>query len=527
MDWINDLADNITNISQYFKAYAALCRSSPIVATIITAFLFVVFFYTAINQLQSGYLLLREKLFGQEATFKTQLQVFLMFLLLPIIFSVLIVVGVGNQTGIKPYFYFVNQFDIQSNILSPIFRIGGPNYLVWKFDDENAIRSKLQRNNRILTYQLQYSKFKNFREKIFECENKSWYTSPGSLNGVYFWRVRAESKELSTNKCPGKRESSWSIPIQISSYDSNIKRIKEEGLLRVYFASSINPNFLRFGNNQGFEPKIIDEIANNLSTKFQRSNENKIQVDSIPVEKWSDLLLAPSHYQADMIISTITISKAREEQRGIQFSDSYYETEKALMAKPGSIDMNNESLIKLRTENNIEKPFIIGKNIARFFSGKTVGVQEDSTSKRNLDILNDLITNSDEKINIRQFSHIEHAINNLTAPLSDMDFVLTDTPYTYDSISRHCLKYTIIEIQEDNYPDEFDRNLRIERYGIAVRAGENELLEVINNTLRQLKEITTISPEGEINKYDELKKQSFNEYEEYKSQISQTTPCSF
>lgn len=86
-----------------------------------------------------------------------------------------------------------------------------------------------------------------------------------------------------------------------------------------------------------------------------------------------------------------------------------------------------------------------------------------------------------------------------------MDFVLTDTPYTYDSISRHCLKYTIIEIQEDNYPDEFDRNLRIERYGIAVRAGENELLEVINNTLRQLKEITTISPEGEINKYDELK----------------------
>lgn len=76
MDWINDLADNITNISQYFKAYAALCRSSPIVATIITAFLFVVFFYTAINQLQSGYLLLREKLFGQEATFKTQLQVF-------------------------------------------------------------------------------------------------------------------------------------------------------------------------------------------------------------------------------------------------------------------------------------------------------------------------------------------------------------------------------------------------------------------------------------------------------------------
>lgn len=293
-----------------------------------------------------------------------------MFLLLPIIFSVLIVVGVGNQTGIKPYFYFVNQFDIQSNILSPIFRIGGPNYLVWKFDDENAIRSKLQRNNRILTYQLQYSKFKNFREKIFECENKSWYTSPGSLNGVYFWRVRAESKELSTNKCPGKRESSWSIPIQISSYDSNIKRIKEEGLLRVYFASSINPNFLRFGNNQGFEPKIIDEIANNLSTKFQRSNENKIQVDSIPVEKWSDLLLAPSHYQADMIISTITISKAREEQRGIQFSDSYYETEKALMAKPGSIDMNNESLIKLRTENNIEKPFIIGKNIARFLVEK-------------------------------------------------------------------------------------------------------------------------------------------------------------
>jgi polar amino acid transport system substrate-binding protein len=185
------------------------------------------------------------------------------------------------------------------------------------------------------------------------------------------------------------------------------------------------------GNYTGFDVELMEAIAEKMgrTAEFQDTSFETIFRD-----------VAQGKFEA--VISAATITEEREQ--AVDFSNPYYLSEQAVLVKEGSDVKSLEDL-----------------------EGKTVGVQQGTTGQ---ELAKEEIGGSE----IRPYPEGPDAVNALKA--GTVEGVVIDAPVAKNAVE----KSGGIEIAE-KVPTE-------EEYGIAVAQGETELLDEINQGLKEVQE---------------------------------------
>jgi ABC-type amino acid transport substrate-binding protein len=278
-----------------------------------------------------------------------------------------------------------------------------------------------------------------------------------SVNDTRYWRVRAVDSD--NNKISG-----WSVPVRIAQYDSSLIRIQKTQFVSIYMSDSINEAFFKFeakdanSTLKGYDVAIADEIVKNLNVKLgiaEPLGRTRIHV------AWQELLSAPSSGRADMIISTITALTGREEKLGLKFSKPYYCTTQSLVYR---------------------SPMSSKLAVPQMIANKRVGAQSQTTSESLLKafILED---QSVQSLPYKQTDDMIAALVN-----SQIDYGFTDTPFAR-AAQRSFRGLEIRELTDPiDFPNGAKPEQREEKYAIAVRAGESELINAINQIIDDMRE---------------------------------------
>jgi polar amino acid transport system substrate-binding protein len=185
------------------------------------------------------------------------------------------------------------------------------------------------------------------------------------------------------------------------------------------------------GNYTGFDIELMEAIGE----KIGRTPEFK---DT----SFETIFRDVAQGKFDAVISAATITEERE--KAVDFSNPYYLSEQAVLVKAGS---SIESLEDL--------------------DGKTVGVQQGTTGQ---ELAKEELGGSE----IRPFPEGPDAVNALKA--GTVEGVIIDAPVAANAVE----KSGGVEIAE-KVPTE-------EEYGIAVAQGETELLDEINQGLKEVED---------------------------------------
>ena len=185
------------------------------------------------------------------------------------------------------------------------------------------------------------------------------------------------------------------------------------------------------GNYTGFDVELMEAIAEKIgrTAEFQDTSFETIFRD-----------VQQGKFEA--VISAATITEERE--KAVDFSNPYYLSEQAVLVTEGS------SIKSLKEAD-----------------GKTVGVQQGTTGQ---ELAKEELGGSE----IRGFPEGPDAVNALKA--GTVEAVIIDAPVAANAVE----KVGGVEIAE-KVPTE-------EEYGIAVAQGETELLEEINQGLKEVEE---------------------------------------
>ncbi len=185
------------------------------------------------------------------------------------------------------------------------------------------------------------------------------------------------------------------------------------------------------GNYTGFDIELMEAIAEKMgrTAEFQDTSFETIFRD-----------VAQGKFEA--VISAATITEEREQ--AVDFSNPYYLSEQAVLVKEGSDVKSLEDL-----------------------EGKTVAVQQGTTGQ---ELAKEELGGSE----IRPYPEGPDAVNALKA--GTVEGVIIDAPVAQNAVE----KSGGVEIAE-KVPTE-------EEYGIAVAQGETELLEEINQGLKEVQE---------------------------------------
>lgn len=185
------------------------------------------------------------------------------------------------------------------------------------------------------------------------------------------------------------------------------------------------------GNYTGFDVELMEAIAEKMGRKaeFQDTSFETIFRD-----------VAQGKFEA--VISAATITEERE--KAVDFSNPYYLSEQAVLVKEGSDIKSLEDL-----------------------EGKTVAAQQGTTG---LELAKEELGGSE----IRPFPEGPDAVNALKS--GTVEGVIIDAPVAQNAVE----KSGGVEIAE-KVPTE-------EEYGIAVAQGEEELLDEINEALKEVEE---------------------------------------
>jgi len=185
------------------------------------------------------------------------------------------------------------------------------------------------------------------------------------------------------------------------------------------------------GNYTGFDIELMEAIAEKIGRKaeFQDTSFETIFRD-----------VQQGKFEA--VISAATITDERE--KAVDFSNPYYLSEQAVLVKEGSSIKSLEEL-----------------------EGKTVGVQQGTTGQ-------ELAKEEIGGAEIRPYPEGPDAVNALKS--GTVEGVVIDAPVAQNAVE----KSGGVEIAE-KVPTE-------EEYGIAVGQGETELLEEINQGLKEVQE---------------------------------------
>jgi ABC-type amino acid transport substrate-binding protein len=278
-----------------------------------------------------------------------------------------------------------------------------------------------------------------------------------SSNDTRYWRVRAVDPD-------NKKESGWSVPVRIAHYDSSLTRIQNTHFVTVYMSDSINEAFFKFeakdanSTLKGYDVAIADEIVKNLNAKLRIAeplHQARIHV------AWQELLDAPGNGSADIIISTITAFAAREEKFGLKFSKPYYCTTYSLVS---------------------QSPQSAKLPLPQIVAGKRVGVQSETTSER---LLADFME-EDKSVQSVPYKQTDDMIAALVN--KKIDYGLTDTPFAR-AAQRSFRGLEVRELTDAaDFPKLTKPESRQQRYAVAVRAGESELIGAIDQIIDDMRE---------------------------------------
>ena len=189
------------------------------------------------------------------------------------------------------------------------------------------------------------------------------------------------------------------------------------------------------GNVIGFDLDVIKAIA--------KANGDEIQIESMPFDGLIPSLLTGN---IDVIISGMTITDARKKR--VLFTDGYYESNLSYLIKKDKADVYTS---------------------AEALKGKTVCVQIGTTGHA----FADTITPG----NVKALNNESDAILELSN--GGCEAVINDRP-----VNLYYLKKSNLDTLVDVVDPKFKEN--VDLFGIAVRKGNNELLEKLNKGLKEL-----------------------------------------
>lgn len=323
--------------------------------------------------------------------------------------------------------------------------IGRPLLLKWNYPNRNA------------RFEIQSSEDPDFKVGVEKTTGDGAYFPAEHINGKRFWRVReVDAKDMAASR--------WSRSIAVTQYETSLKRIKETRHVRVYISNSLNEAFFKFDvrkdgkrKSKGYEIAIIEEIINKLPPLL--NIKEPLSYDVTPVS-WDELLHAPRGGRADIIISTITSFSERERHFSIKFSKPYYCTTQSLIYRS---PQSSKSVLEM-----IEK--------------KKVGVQRNTTSQEIMKKFTE-----EKKFELKDdYDQVKSMVDALADHLIDVG--LTDTPFARSAQLDHGAdKLVLKELTKANdFPKGTEPARRVEKYAIAVRDGENDLIDAINKIIVEM-----------------------------------------
>ncbi len=189
------------------------------------------------------------------------------------------------------------------------------------------------------------------------------------------------------------------------------------------------------GNVIGFDLDVIKAIA--------KANGDEIKIESMPFDGLIPSLLTGN---IDVIISGMTITDARKKR--VLFTDGYYDSNLSYLIKKDKADVYTS---------------------AEALKGKTVCVQIGTTGHA----FADTITPG----NVKALNNESDAILELSN--GGCEAVINDRP-----VNLYYLKKSNLDTLVDVVDPKFKEN--VDSFGIAVRKGNNELLEKLNKGLKDL-----------------------------------------
>ncbi|ALF10517.1 glutamate ABC transporter substrate-binding protein [Parageobacillus thermoglucosidasius] len=238
------------------------------------------------------------------------------------------------------------------------------------------------------------------------------------------------SESSTTNKGDGSTKT--------SSETNTLEKIKKRGKLVVGVKYDLNLFGLKnpeTGEVEGFD---ID-IAKGLAKKIL-GDENKIELKEVTSKTRIPML---NNGEIDAIIATMTITEERKKE--VDFSDVYFMAGQSLLVKKDS---------KINSVKDLKK-------------GMTVLTAKGSTSAQN-------IRKAAPQVNVLEFENYAEAFTALKAGQGD---ALTTDNALLLGMAKQDPNYRVL-----------DETFTEEPYGIAVRKGDTEFLQVINEYLKEIKE---------------------------------------
>lgn len=241
--------------------------------------------------------------------------------------------------------------------------------------------------------------------------------------------VGCNSETTTENKTDNKKE---------QAAETTLDKIKERGKLVVGVKYDLNLFGLKnpeTGEVEGFD---ID-IAKGLAKKIL-GDENKIELKEVTSKTRIPML---NNGEIDAIIATMTITEERKKE--VDFSDVYFMAGQSLLVKK---DSNINGIADVNKE------------------GVTVLTAKGSTSAQN-------IRAKAPKATVLEFENYAEAFTTLKAGQGDA--LTTDNALLF-GMAKQDPNFRVV-----------DETFSEEPYGIAVRKGDKELLEVINEYLKEIK----------------------------------------
>ncbi|MGP0584342.1 glutamate ABC transporter substrate-binding protein [Paenibacillus timonensis] len=187
------------------------------------------------------------------------------------------------------------------------------------------------------------------------------------------------------------------------------------------------------GNVEGFDIDISKAIAKHIL-----GDENAVELKEVTSKTRIPML---NNGEIDMIVATMTITEERKKE--VDFSDVYFQAGQSLLVKKGSPITGIENLT----------------------ADSTVLGSKGSTSVKNIR----------EKVNgikVLEFDNYQDAFNALKAGQGDA--LTTDDAILYG-----------MSAQDPNY-EVVGKPFTDEPYGIAVQKGNSDIVQAINDTLKEL-----------------------------------------
>lgn len=187
------------------------------------------------------------------------------------------------------------------------------------------------------------------------------------------------------------------------------------------------------GNVEGFDVDISKAIAKHIL-----GDENALELKEVTSKTRIPML---NNGEIDMIVATMTITEERKKE--VDFSDVYFQAGQSLLVKKGSPITGIESLT----------------------ADSTVLGSKGSTSVKN-------IRDQVDGIKVLEFDNYQDAFNALKAGQGDA--LTTDDAILYGMAA-----------QDPNY-EVVGKPFTDEPYGIAVQKGNADIVQAINDTLKEL-----------------------------------------